>query len=181
MKRLTACVALFAFVLASTGAVRYETKKDALKAIFKNHSTVMKKDVKLTAEDAKDINGKFGGGHRKGEKFSIYYAKGDDGEVELYAVTMLEILEKYMAYHTWIIVFNSDFTIREVVMIELTDEYTFGMSSPLFLDQFAGKTAGDCVITETVDAVSGATMSSELFVTSLEKAEYLIRRQKFTL
>jgi hypothetical protein len=179
MKRLTAIIVLLAIVLVSAGAVRYESKKKALKEIFKNHSTVMKKDVKLSIEDAADINDKFGGGHRKGEKFSIYYARNDAGEPELYAITMLEILEKYMAYHTWVVVFDSEFTIQKVVMIELTDEYTFGMSSPLFLDQFSGKKAAECVIAESVDAVSGATMSSELFITSLEKAEYIIKGQSF--
>ena len=179
MKKFATLLILLSYVLVSANALRYESNKDALKRIFNSYGKVMKKDVKLTQDDADMINTKFGGGHRKGEKFSIYYARDRSGKVELYAVTMLEILEKYAAYHTWVIVFDASLTIQKVVILELTDEYTFGMSSALFLDQFAGKKASECVIGDTVDAVSGATMSSELFVTSLEKAEYLIRSQRF--
>lgn len=179
MKKCISFILFILIIITSTQAVRYESQKNALKDIFSGYSKVMKKDVKLSKSDAEEINAMYGGGHRKNEKFSIYYAKNDSGEVDLYALTMLEILDQYAAYHTWVIVFDKDFVIKEVVVLELTDEYTYGMSSPVFLDQFQGKKHDECEIADTVDAVSGATMSSELFVLSLKKARHIINKQIF--
>lgn len=112
--------------------------------------------------------------YKKNETLTVYYTKNSQGAVTSYAVVLTNILWKYVASHEWALAFNPDGSIRGIRILSLTDEFTYDMPDLRFLSQFEGLLPDDIRMPGNVDAVTGATMSSELLVRSTEKAWEII-------
>jgi hypothetical protein len=177
MKRVIPALFLF-LILAIQGlpAKSFDTLKSALKQTLAQNSgsELNKKTVKITKNQAAFMQKEFGSLIEDGEKFKIFMGKDTEENVLWYAIEMVDILERYGSYHRWVHVFNPDLTVKQVFLVELTDEYSYALDNDSFLQQFSGRSVSDLNISSNIDAVTGATMSSDLLVNSIKMAHYII-------
>ena len=155
-------------------ALQYIKKGEALKMLLPADQKLYKEKIKITKDQAAYLNDEYNGDYIKGEKFIIYFSRNEDGDITDYAVLMTEIIYEYSAYHIFAIGFNGDKSVKEVIIVELTDEVVYIMNNELFLDQFKDSRPEELELSENIDAVTGATESSELLILSIKKARYLI-------
>ena len=162
-------------IASPLAAETYLSLKDALKLLLPAGQKYFKLDISLTEDQAKTLNTKWdNGGFSKGDPFTLYYAKDESGKVTGMAMEMTEILLKYSASHTWVIGVGPDLRLTGVSMVEITNDHAYGLSSKAFQAQFAGKDPAALRLGKGVDAVSGATDSSQLLIDSAQKVLYLI-------
>jgi hypothetical protein len=172
MVRLTLAILL---IFQAADAKDYFTLKDVLSKEAGKGQTVLEKSFALPDALAKELNSKFSGGYSRGEKFTVHCITDTAGSVATFFLPMTEVLEEYGSYHKWALVFFADMSIRNMYLIQLTDEYSFALEDAAFLNQMKGKRAMSLKMGEGIDAVSGATMSCELALESLKKAEMILR------
>jgi hypothetical protein len=152
----------------------YISLKESLKRVLSEGETVLKKDIHLSKQDVEFLNKMYNSDHFDGEKITIFYGKNAKGEITWYLVSMVEIIREFNSYHNWALAFNADMTIKKVFLIKLLDEYSFVLDNENFLNQFVSKESMTLSLLKNIDGISSATMSCNLLIGSLKKAEFLI-------
>ena len=72
-------------------------------------------------------------------------------------------------YFDYLVVFNSDLTIKKVKILHYREDYGYEISSRWWLSQFLGKKAGkEMRYKDDIDALSGATISAKSLTDSLK-------------
>ena len=84
------------------------------------------------------------------------------------------LVNEYESY-TFIILYNIDFTIKKVKVIDYNSSYGYEIMAKSWLKQFIGKGKKDLVIDSDVDAISGATISVQSIVNEVNKVNRIIR------
>ena len=151
----------------------YADLKAGLTAGLPPGQKVYKVVQKLTADQAGTVNSRWGGGFQAGDDFTWYYTKDASGKVTGQAVEMTEVLDKYSAYHRWVLGFKPDGTLTALTVLELTNDHTYPMGKASFQKQFAGKDPAKAKLGAGIDAVTGATESCQLLAESLQRAAWL--------
>jgi hypothetical protein len=105
--------------------------------------------------------------------YTIFLAKDANKKPAMYIM----ILEQYWrtCYHKFAVGVTPDGAVKEIVVVELNCKYAYPINKKSFLKQFKGKKApgGKAVKIEVgkdIDAVSGATRSSELTAIIIRRA-----------
>jgi hypothetical protein len=140
--------------------------KQALPATDQAYQTTLKIDA--------DQSRQLAGGFRAGESFTVYYTKNAAGSVTGRAVELKEILVKYGVLHRWVIGLRPDGTLSAVVVTRLGDAHAFPVADKKFQAQFSGKGVAGLALGTTVDAMTGATESSQLLVDSIGRARSIL-------
>lgn len=169
MHRFLVLVALGLAALPAL-ALDFTPLGQALKEALPTGDQAFQTTVKIDADQAKRL----GGGYRAGESFTVYYTKGPSGAVTGRALELKEVLVKYGVLHRWVIGFRPDGTVSAVVVTRLGDAHAFPVSDKRFLAQFGGKSPAGLQLGSGVDAMTGATESSQLLVDSVVRAQNLV-------
>ena len=105
--------------------------------------------------------------------YTVFVAKDAGKKPTMYIM----ILEQYWktCYHKFAVGVTPDGTVKDIVVVELNCKFAYPINKKSFLKQFKGKKApaGKAVEIEVgkdVDAVSGATRSSELTAIIIRRA-----------
>ncbi|MDC7222785.1 MAG: FMN-binding protein [Spirochaetales bacterium] len=151
-------------------AKKYDNLKTSLTKVLPAGEQVYKTSLKLTQEQAEQLNEVGGSDFWKGDSFDIYYTKKADGTLDTAAVEIMEILEAYQSIHTWVIGIKADGTRTGLAVRELSDHYSYPLAEENFTSRFPTR-EGQRNGTEpsSIDTVSGATMSSDLLKASVER------------
>jgi hypothetical protein len=168
MIRLSACLAL-AFLALPLAALDFTPLGQALKQALppdQAYQTILRIDT----DQARQLSG----GYRAGESFTVYYTKNAAGTVTGRAIELKEILVKYGVLHRWVIGLRPDGSLSAVVVTRLGDAHAFPVADPRFLGQFPGKPATGLALGSHLDAMTGATESSQLLVDSIGRARALV-------
>lgn len=175
MKQRSLLILLLSLLPFLSFGKSYLSFGDALKSVLPTGQKLFKEEITLDKTQAKYLNKKYESDYRKNEKMTIYFTKDDQENITGYAIVLEDILWEYVAYHKWAIGYKPDGTINGIGIISLTDEYTFEMPDPRFLGQFKDKLPKDIKMPGNVDAMTGATMSSELLLSTTFKAWEIIQ------
>ncbi len=175
MKKSYLLLIFAVILLGSATAKDFMSTGTALKEVMSGQDSLFKEEIALTRDQANDFNRRYDSDYRRNEKFTVYYTKDSSGSITSYGIVLEDILWKYVASHEWALGYNSDGTLRGVRIISLTDEYSFPLADPRFLNQFDNLSPASIDMPGNVDAVTGATMSSELLVETSRKAWEIIQ------
>ncbi len=175
MKNKLILVTLLCLLPVLSFGKNYLSFGDALKGVLPQDQKLYKEVVQLTKVQAKHLNKTYDADYRKNEKLTIYFTKDESETITAYAIVLEDILWEYVAYHKWALGYTPQGELRGIRIINLTDEYTFDMPDPRFLKQFDGLMPADIKMPGNVDAMTSATMSSELLVSSTFKAWEIIQ------
>lgn len=163
---------------ASLHAATYSTLSAALKQLLPAGQKAFKTKFVATEAQAKALNAYGEGDFREGDAFDVYYSKDAQGKVSATAVQLEEYQPKWKSTHTWVVGIGADGKLTGVAVLELTDKYTFPLAQPGFLKQFVGKPAAQIGLGKGMDAVSGASESSQLLAESIHRAAYVASQAK---
>jgi hypothetical protein len=153
-------------------STQYMGLKEALKYFIPEGSKVSKVDKTIPQDKIKALEKRFRLQSSEDFKetlpagpYTFYIGRDAAGKVNMYVV----ILEQYWhtCYHKYAIGIEPDGKIKEIVVVELNCRFAAAVNRKTFLKQFSGKSAspGKTVpidVGHDVDAVSGATMSSQV-------------------
>lgn len=141
----------------------------ALKQSLPSGDKVFQTTLKIDAAQAKTL----GGGYRAGETFTVYYTRDGTGAVSGQALELKEILVKYGVLHRWVIGLKPG-KLTGVIVTKLGDAHAYPVADAKFLAQFGGKPLEGLALGAGVDAMTGATDSSQLLVESIGRATHLV-------
>jgi len=154
---------------------------NTLKTLTPKGGKFDKKFITLTKEQLKEINKKYNSTYKTNDTFTIYTIKKSDTKIESYVLQLKRTIEEFESVHSLLFQFEPNkTTLREVKILELNDDYAkLVQKSPVFLKQFKNVlNINKLEVGKTVDAVTEATMTSELIVEAVKIASYILNSKK---
>ena len=167
--RMLALASVLIFSLSHAGQVEattYMGLKDAIKHFLPANATLSKVTKDLSAGQASALKKKYGlkdtndfKDTLKPGSHTVYVGRSSDGKAKIYVF----VLEQYWrtCFHKYAVGVTPDGKIKEVTVMDLPCKYQRPIAKKSFLKQFSGKKGSSVQLGKGVDAVSGATASSE--------------------
>ncbi|MBK8803299.1 MAG: FMN-binding protein [Fibrobacteres bacterium] len=170
---------LVSMLMASTvGAATFSTLPGALKQILPSGQKAFKTKFVATTAQANALNAFGDGDFREGDAYDVYYSKDPDGKITSMAIQLEEYQPKWKSRHNWVIGLGNDGKLSGIGIVELTDKYSYPLAQPEWLKRFSGKPAAQMAFGNGVDAISGASASSQLLIESIHRAAYIASQVK---
>ena len=149
------------------GAVKYMSLGDAVKTFIPADAKIVKVTKGVGAVHKKQLEEDYGWTPTESEY--VFYAGRKGDETVAYVFVVPEIFNT--CFHKYAVGMKPDGTILETVIVELSCPRAFPVNRKSFLGQFGGKEHTDPLTTRSdIDAVTGATLSSEATATAARKA-----------
>lgn len=160
----------------SVDAVQLLSKENALKRMFLTAESIKEEKVVLTSEQMESVKKMLGG--------KLYLMKGIDGTKEneytfytaykgeqIIGIAIIEAQEdKWGALRFIVVIDPASNTVSNLALMEYVDSRARNLSNRTFLKRFIGKGAGDLLqINRDIDAISGATVSTEVLCFIVKK------------
>jgi Na+-translocating ferredoxin:NAD+ oxidoreductase subunit G len=160
-------VALVLLVASQAGAVKYLSIGQAVKTWIPEDAKIFKVTKKLSAEQKQRLVEDYGW-TPKDEEYVFYVGKRGE-TVVAYVFVVPEIFNT--CFHSYAVGMTPEGKVLETVITELTCPRSFPINRKSFLGQFSDKRHVDpLTIHADVDAVTGATLSSEATASATRKA-----------
>jgi hypothetical protein len=173
-------VLLMLVICAGSGfSMVYMELKDALAGAFPKDSKFFKNDAEMTDEKAKIVNDACKTFYRKGDKVTIYVAKDANTNIIGFCMVTVKILSPYASMHRIAYLFDGKKNLTQIAILELSDakSYAYKINDKGFLEQFYKiKDLSKSVWGKGIDAVSGATESSQLLFDNLKSSLYILNQ-----
>jgi hypothetical protein len=165
---LQAIVVLAAMTLAfPAGAVKYMSIGQAVKTYIPKSAKIFKVTKKLSAAQKKRLALDYGWLPEK-NKYTFYVGK-EQGKPVAYVFVVPEIFNT--CFHKYAVGMKPSGEVIETVIVELSCPRAFTINRKSFLSQFQEKDHRHALtIKSDIDAVTGATLSSEATATATRKA-----------
>lgn len=172
MKSLIISVAVGSLLAMSSAAqaAKYMSLGQAVKTFIAKDNKVVKTTKRLTAAQKKRLEADYGWKAKK-DTYTFYMGKKGDA-VQSYVFVVPEIFNT--CFHKYAVGMNQDGQVIETVVVELSCPRAFPINKKSFLSQFKEKRHVHALTTRggaaDIDAVTGATLSSEATATAARKA-----------
>jgi len=161
------CLA-FVALPGRASAVKYMKLEEAVKRYVPKGSKIVKIKKKLSAEQRQILIEDYGW-TPKTDKYTFYVGKDAGDKPVAYVMVVPEIFGT--CYHKYAVGMKADGEVKETVIVELSCPRAMPINRKGFLKQFRGKEHKDpLTIKADVDAVTGATLSSESTAQATRKA-----------
>ncbi len=157
------------FVLSYPGqaeAIKYMGLKEAIKHFLPSGATLSKVKKTLPADQVKALKKKYALNDTVDFKHTldtgpheIYVGRGSDGKAKIYIFIVEQIWRT--CYHQFAVGVSPDGKIVELAAMDLPCPYQRPIAKKSFLNQFTGKKGTSVQLGKGIDAVTGATASSE--------------------
>ena len=152
---------------AIAGAVRFMPLGEAVKRFVPEGARIFKVTRPLDATQRKRLESDYAWRPDRGE-YVFYVARKDDAAVA-YVVLVPEVFNT--CFHKYAVGLKPTGEVIETVVVELSCSRSFPINRKAFLGQFAAKRHVHALTTRAdIDAVTGATLSSEATATAVRKA-----------
>jgi hypothetical protein len=160
---------LGALLLAGpAAALKYMSVEQAVRQFLPSDAKVTKITLSVTPEIRTRLIRDYGWKPDK-DKYTFYVGRNGDGQVAAYVMIVPEIFGT--CFHKYAIGLNPDGEVLDVAIVELSCPRAMPVNRRSFLKQFMHKTHKDALTTNAdVDAVTGATLSSETTARATRKA-----------
>ena len=169
MKKL---LVLLPFVILLCGgsahAVKYMSLKKAVTTFIPKGAKILKATKALTSEQKKRLTLDYGWTPKK-DKYTFYVGRDADGNALAYVIIVPEIFNT--CFHKFAVGMKPDGEVIDTVIVELSCPRAMPINKKAFLKQFRKKRHSDPLTTRSdIDAVTGATLSSESACQATRKA-----------
>lgn len=173
------CVLLLLITVSNSQQkeVTYTSLKKVIKKYLPQGGFAAKDSVVLTKEQAAALNNMYDAGYKKNKKIVINVLKNPDSTAACYIVRIKLIFYEFESLHDYALVFGADkTTLKRAEILQLNDEYAeLLMKDDAFLKQFVNiKNPDSLRLGKNVDAVTEATISSDLTITAVKMAKYIL-------
>lgn len=166
--RFVALVAAAVLWASPALAVKYMSIGDAVKSFVPEGDKIVKVSKKLTADQKKRIINDYSWAPSE-DKYTFYAGKNGGGERTAYVYIQPEMFGT--CFHKYAIGMKPDGEVVETVIVELSCPRATPINKKTFLKQYRGKKHTDALtIKKDIDAVTGATLSSEAASIATRKA-----------
>jgi len=178
LKTVCAILVLFGAIHSQHKEVKYGSLKGVIKKSLPTGGFAVKDSVVLTKEQANAVNAIYSdAGYKKNKKIIINVLKNMDSTVCGYVVRVKLVLFEFESLHDYAIVFAADKkTLTMVEILQLNDEYAEKLKNgDLFLKQFKNVKDPDSLkLGKNIDAVTEATISSDLTISAVKIVKYIL-------
>jgi hypothetical protein len=164
------CASLVLGLLAArpVSAIKYMSIGDAVKTMIPAGSAVVKVTKALSAADKARISRDYGWTPSE-DSYVFYAGKDQAGNRTGYVYIQPEIFNT--CFHKYAVGMTPDGVVVDTVIVELSCPRATPINKKSFLKQFRDKTHNDALTTKLdIDAVTGATLSSESAAQATRKA-----------
>jgi FMN-binding protein len=166
--RLILVVLGLMFVSGPVSAVKYMSIGQAVKTFIPKGAKIMKASKALTPEQKKRLIQDYGWTPKK-DKFVFYVGRDTGGNALAYVIIVSEIFNT--CFHKYAIGMKTDGEVIDAVVVELSCPRATPINRKSFLKQFRKKRHTDpLTIRADIDAITGATLSSESTAQATRKA-----------
>lgn len=177
LKVLCLLFLLAAVISGQHKEVKYGSLKGVIKKFLPQAGFSVRDSVVLTKEQVGVINDIYDAGYKKNKKIIINVLKNPDSTVACYVVRIQLTLYEFESLHDYVIVFAADKkTLKRVEILQLNDEYAEKLKRDnVFLKQFYNVKSPDSLkLGKNIDAVTEATISSDLTISAVKIAKYIL-------
>lgn len=148
-------------------AAKYMTIEEAVKAYVPESAKVFKVTKTLTPDEKERLKNDYGWEAKDPEY--VFYVGKLEGAPAAYVFVVSGQFNT--CFHKFAVGLEPNGTVKGTAIVELSCPRSFRVNKKAFLSQFAGKRHSDALtIKADIDAVTGATLSSEAAATSTRKA-----------
>ena len=157
--------------------ITYTTFAEALDSLLPEDGFIGKDTVVINKKQAKELNKICYTGYKKGKAFEVNILKNKDKTIDSYVIRLKLTIYEFESDHDYIIQFGEDKKLlRKVDVLELNDEYAeLTKQDDFFYKQFVNIGDVDTLeLDENIDAVTEATLTSELTINAVKAANYLL-------
>jgi len=163
---------LLPFVLLLCGgparAVKYMSLKKAVTTFIPKGAKILKATKSLTPEQRQRLIRDYGWTPKK-DQYTFYVGRGADGKALGYVIIVPEIFNT--CFHKFAVGMKPDGEVIDTVIVELSCPRAMPINKKSFLKQFRSKRHTDpLTVRSDIDAVTGATLSSESACQATRKA-----------
>lgn len=149
-------------------AVKYMSLKKAVTTFIPKGAKILKASKTLTPEQKKRLVSDYGWTPKK-DKYTFYVGRDADGNALAYVIIVPEIFNT--CFHKFAVGMKPDGEVIDTVIVELSCPRAMPINKKGFLKQFRKKRHIDpLTIRSDIDAVTGATLSSESACQATRKA-----------
>ncbi len=172
LRRLAICLALASLAWASPAvALKYMSIKQAVTRFLPSGAKITKITKTVTPEIRKRLESDYGWKPDQ-DQYTFYVGRDSGGDVKAYVMIVPELFGT--CFHKYAIGLDPDGEVIDVAIVELSCPRAMPVNRRSFLKQFKHKTHKDALTTNAdVDAVTGATLSSETTARATRKATSL--------
>jgi hypothetical protein len=172
IKQLAVGLLIAALVWAGPAlALKYMSIKQAVTRFLPSGAKVTKITKEVTPEIRKRLLSDYGWRPDQ-EKYTFYVGRDGSGQVQAYVMIVPELFGT--CFHKYAVGLKPDGEVIDVAIVELSCPRAMPVNRRSFLKQFKKKTHKDALTTlADVDAVTGATLSSETTARATRKATSL--------
>lgn len=159
------------------GTITYATFSEALDSLLPEGGFIEKDTIVINKKQAKELNKICYTGYKKEKAIEINILKNKDKTVDSYVIRLKLTIYEFESDHDYIIQFGEDKKLlRKVDVLELNDEYAeLTKQDDFFYNQFENVGDVDTLeLDENIDAVTEATLTSELTINAVKAAKYLL-------
>lgn len=169
MRKLLVLVPLLMLLCGGPArAVKYMSLKKAVKTFIPKGAKILKATKTITAEQRKRLIRDYGWTPKK-DKYTFYVGRDADGKALAYVIIVPEIFNT--CFHKFAVGMKADGEVIDTVIVELSCPRAMPINKKGFLKQFRKKRHTDpLTIRSDIDAVTGATLSSESACQATRKA-----------
>lgn len=164
---------LMALVLwaGPAAALKYMSLKEAVTRFLPGGAKITKITKVVTPEVRKRLLSDYGWKPEK-DQYTFYVGRDASGQVQAYVLIVPELFGT--CFHKYAVGLKPDGEVIDVAVVELSCPRAMPVNRRSFLKQFKEKTHKDALTTHAdVDAVTGATLSSETTARATRKATSL--------
>ena len=157
--------------------ITYATFAEALDSLLPEDGIIEKDTVVINKKQVKELNKICYTGYKKGKAFEVNILKNKDKTIDSYVIRLKLTIYEFESDHDYIIQFGKDKKLlRKVDVLELNDEYAeLTKQDDFFYNQFENVGDVDTLeLDENIDAVTEATLTSELTINAVKAAKYLL-------
>ena len=157
--------------------VIYATLQEMIDSLLPEDGLIEKDTVVINKKQAKELNKICYTGYKKGKAFEVNILKNKDKTIDSYVIRLKLTIYEFESDHDYIIQFGEDKKLlRKVDVLELNDEYAeLTKQDDFFYKQFVNIGDVDTLeLDENIDAVTEATLTSELTINAVKAAKYLL-------
>lgn len=168
MARVVALVAGMSTWASPALAIKYMSIKDAVIRFVPAGDKAVKVSKRLTGAHKKRIARDYGWTPSE-ETYTFYAGKNGSGERSAFVFIQAEVFGT--CFHKYAVGMKPDGEVIDTVIVELSCPRATPTNKKTFLKQYRGKTHTDALtINQDIDAVTGATLSSEAASIATRKA-----------
>lgn len=143
-------------------ALTYSSIKDAVVGALGKDQKIYQSHIQITPEIRTRFQKKIGWTPKQ-NSYKVYYNKTQDGKPQRYAFILSDKLDICGGLHKYCVTIDAEGRVRGVKIVELTCDRSYCINTRSFLSQFKKfDIRNHSQKSKTYDAISGATLSTDL-------------------